>query len=207
MTENNKFTGIRAEGEGDRSQEFKDAREKLVESINDYLTGIAAKRDAGEVLADGTVITDKPRLVRSFIGKTAAGMDMIAEDRKKGVSLEGDGVTSKLRLQAFMPHDSGTGAVISEVEGSDPLERQFSDRGYSSHGHLEKVVTFTVTDVAPEQAEHYFGYDVMGDGAVHRRFVTDSGVHTGATLRTTADIQLATEAFSTVQSQFNFAQE
>lgn len=201
MTDHNKFTGLRATGEDDRSTEFKVARDQLVAVVNDWLGMAAAKRDADEALADGITFTDKPRVVRSILGKTAFGMDIMEEHRKPGVSLEGDGIMTPLALQAVRPHDSGTGWAVTEITGSDPLARRFNEGGYSPQSYQETVASFKVTDITLGQDEKYFGYEVRGDGAVYRRYVTTDGVHASQSLRTAEDVQLAADAFTAAQEQ------
>lgn len=201
MTDHNKFTGLRAKGEDDRSAEFKVARGQLVTSINDWLKVAAAKRDAGEALADGITFTDKPRVVRGILGKTAFGMDLMSEERKPGVSLEGDGFVTPYRLQAVRPHDSGSGWAMTEIIGSDPLARQYNDGGYSPQACQETVASFKVTDITLGQEEKYFGYEVGGDGAVRRRYVTTDGAHASQALQTAEDVQFAADAFTAAQAQ------
>lgn len=41
---------IRPSGEGDRTPEFKDKRTQLIGNVDAWLSGIAAKRDAGQQL-------------------------------------------------------------------------------------------------------------------------------------------------------------
>lgn len=200
MSEKYKDTGLRAAGEGDRSPAFKQNRDKLVGTVNTFLLTLIAKRDAGEALPDGTTILNQPRVIRTLLGKTAMGVNAMAEERRYGLSLSGDGETSPLVMQAV--RKSGEGSTTIEITGSDPLARAYANDGYSLTAQQEIVASFSMTDTAPDQPDRYFGYEVMGDGSVKRKYI-DGETNVSISLREGNDIQIALEAFSHVQEHLS----
>jgi hypothetical protein len=202
MPDKNESTGMRLEDEGDRPEDFKEARNKLVGSVNDWLLELARKRDAGEPMPDGTVITDKPRITRSIIGRTAVGTSWMAEERKPGIAVIGDGVATAITAQAVVASKDGKGFDMVEVTGSDPLARQFADGEYGDRGGLEKVMSFRQTDITEGSRGEYFGYEVRGDGAMRRQYLRPDGAHSGGPIRTADDVALAADAFQRVQTSF-----
>lgn len=203
MANGDKITGMSAWGEQDRSPEFKEARGKLVDSVNNWLIGLAEKRDAGESLADGTTITDKPRIVRTILGRMATGVDAMAEESKYGVSLIGDGQLTQLKLQAVRPDTQEGGISSIEVTGSDPVARQVMNGEYNLSGQHETVASFSLSETNDADEKQYFAYEVRGNGSVYRKYVTPAGMNTSQNVLGVADLEMAAMAFEQVKSQID----
>lgn len=198
MTNENYSSGMRRLGEASRSSEFKSERDQLLGMVTGFLGDIAQKREAGE-LFHGTLIGDKPRLVRTLLGGLSAGTNLMAEDRRLGISLTGDGEATPYQFQGVQRKKGQL--IITEVTGVDPLAQQMSDGVYSSQRQSEVVMAFVQREVSGPESESYFGYEIRGDGSVRRNHVTPDGVHHANELYNTADLVLAQQAFDALAEQ------
>lgn len=187
---------IRPFGESDRTPEFKTRREALVTDVNGWLEGLADKRDRGEPLEDGSVLSAEPRITQTRIGKMNRSMSLIGEEFQPGVSLTGDGQSQPYIFESVQPTASGNEVVV--VQGSDPLAVMVRD-GYTMKGQSEVVASFQSRTRGGPSGDSYFGYEIRGDGAVVQKFKNDDGVYRSVELRNTADVELAQEAFSNVR--------
>ena len=186
---------FRARDESDRSQEFVMAREVLVGHINDFLQTMRAKRDEGTPLPGGSVLTDTPRISRIDFGShERSHLKTIAEERRLGASLTGDGVATPLELQVVRPGDNPDEIEVLEVTGSDPEANERHNGVYSIDRQSEVVASFRVTDYGPGN-EQYFQYSVLGDGAVKRAFIDEKGWNNASTLTDPQEVEMAQRAF------------
>lgn len=195
---------IRAEGEQDRSPEFKEARDRLAKEVNEWLAGLAKKRDGGIALSDGTVIGREPRIVQTLLGRISVNVNAMGTDYYHGVSLQGEPGQSPLKLQAVRAAVEGRTDVI-EATGSDPLARQMADGGFSSSHATEVVASFGMITSAADTDERYFKYEIRGDGSVRKQYLSETGFHTALGVRTGEDIAMAADAFALVRSEFEGA--
>jgi len=181
---------IRAIGEGDRSPEFKAAREQFVTSVNGWLKVIADYRDQGMQLPNGQFVRLVSRIQQTDLGPSRAGR-YIAADYEEGVSLTGDGVETPLDLQAvsFMP--DGTREVV-RVTGSDPLAASvYGD--YAFARQQEIIARVSTESLLPGNISQEGEVSVLGDGTVNRRFINPkNGWNTSGPLSTPEEIIQAT---------------
>lgn len=197
MSEKPPFNGIRALGESDRSDEFKQERDKLVAGINDWLKGMKEKRDNHSPLADGMLISDQKRVIITDLGPVGRNQRMFSEEIEPGISLSGDGEASPLVLQSVR-QDSTKEVEVTEVTGTDPLAWQLRDGMYTESASQEVAAAFSVKDHGTDGSRQYYKYVVMGSGSVQRLFQNENGVHQSTRLRTPDELQMAQMAFSHV---------
>ncbi len=206
------FTGLRAPNDGDRSPEYKDARQEFVEDVDDLLGGLQARRDAGETVTCATgqgrfdlAFTSEPRLTNTTIGhREGTGVALNREDRRPGLWLGGDGVTTRLHMQVFIPGDTPGTAHIIEAMGRDPIAQAVNGDDYTLAANTETVVSVMARELSANGSERYFGYKVKGDGSVHQAYVTPEGVHSGAALYDADRVQMAAQAFeSEIAAKFD----
>jgi hypothetical protein len=189
------FMGIRAENENDRSKEFKDTRDILVNDVNSWLAVMAAKRDGRQPLNDGTMISDNPRIRQTALGSTGQNTHMIGIERYFGISLTGDGDEQPFSLQAITQGSGSQGVEATEVQGTNPLSLRVYGQEYSSGRQTEVVASFGVSDYSTSR---YFKFTVNGSGSVSRHFLSEQGVNTGQNVRTVEDLNIAQAAFAQI---------
>lgn len=126
----NPQTGIRLPSDEERTPEYLAERGEFVRQINDWLEEIKKTQEAGRELDYGGFsfpVSDEPRINQTILqagsGSTGSGngrgLRKIIETTVPGISLQGDGYTSPLVLQAVVPYRNGRMVVI--VTGRDPL--------------------------------------------------------------------------------------
>lgn len=171
----NPSTAIRAEGESDRPEELKVAREAFVDNINGFLDAIEqAQINGGTLSVQGGLafpVGSEPRIKHSFLGRSANGRtNSVARSIEPGVALYGDGVTSSRIFEAVIPTEQGGWSTIV-VEGSDPmLSKQEDGRVAYSVGKSRVVARIAVGTNNPSEdgvIETNEKYEVLGDGRVN----------------------------------------
>lgn len=173
---------MRAEGEGDRSPEFKARRDALVKDVDTFLTHIEKAHDDGTPLANDTYVKSGAAKKTTLLGRTAARVNLQAtEYSSTGIYFERD-ANHQPRMQIIEVEVNGpatTTRKIWEVAGSDPLERMTygPEAGYSNAGQLVDIVK-----VSFAEDDHYTDTTVVGNGSVKRSGFVD-GVHIGTSLR------------------------
>src|SRR5690606_20447629 len=103
----NPNTGMRAQGEADRSPEYKEARDAFVQRVNEFLGSMKALQEQGgmvEIPGGMTLpIETEARMTTTFLGINNRGFRSFANHEQGGISLTGDGEFSPLELQALLP--------------------------------------------------------------------------------------------------------
>jgi hypothetical protein len=141
---------------------------------------------------------NQPRLTNMIVGQHPNGRTALnREDRQPGLWLGGDGITTRLHMQAFVPGDVPGTAHIIDVVGTDPVAQSVYGDEYSTSSNTETVVSVMARELTADQPERYFGYQVKGDGSVWQSYVSPDGVHKGGTLNQPEDVSMAVTAFQT----------
>jgi len=190
---------IRPEGESDRSTEFKEKRAELVIAINDYLVDLAKKRDANQPLANGTFLSDKPRIVTTNLGRTGYNANLMSTEKIEGVSLTGDNTITPLILQAVIINPRSGDLEIFEMQGSDPVTLLISN-DFNSSRQSEILGMFKVEDIKG----HYFKYSLYGDGSVAQQSYAGDDFHKSRKFSDIASLELAHVAFKHITQDLNF---
>ena len=169
---------MRAMTDADRTPEFKEKREGIVETVDTFLKDVLELQMKGVVIKGGAILW-QPRITETDIGPTGPNTKLRVTEARPGVSLIGDGKSSPLSLQYV-----GEGVRI-RVQGSDPLVRMTEDSVYS--GSPNEVVA----SVYREEGQNYFGVDVKGDGSVSRRYFRETdGMNVGSAILQSGDFDI-----------------
>ncbi|MCA9337476.1 hypothetical protein KC951_02090 [Candidatus Saccharibacteria bacterium] len=199
---------IRAENEGDRTPEFKAARDNLIHDVRSFLDEVERRQSSGEPLGSHGEIRDEAGIIRTII------QDPFREPKTRqfsddGIRLDG-GVnfmteTTKPR-GVYFHHDPETGQRVLVVVNpdkvleviDDPLEQQASgpEAGYQGVSS-SKLASFT--EKLPDGS--YVGMEVVSSGQVFlKKF--DGAVHAGVALsRSPEQLELVGSMWADIQSQ------
>jgi hypothetical protein len=191
---------IRVQNEGDRSDEFKAARERLVTDVNDWLKKLAEVRNRGG-LVNGQLVAHQDRITETDLGLTRRGRAMVTE-YQAGVSLSGDGTEKPLVFQLVPPHDANGVSEIIEVRGTDPLAVQLHGDARNSDRHREKLAEFGVRQTTTMgRDESRFAFTVYGDGSMKSENLAQGWSNLRA-----ADAEMAQQAFDLIKADVQFAE-
>ena len=152
--------GMRKQGEQDRTQEYKDTRDNLVNSIGSLLDTVAELQSRNETI-NGSVIIDEPGISRSVIDDPSADakFNMLTEKvRPPGVYFHIDEKTGDRTLVIIDEKSKVTEIVDSPQEQmvSGPIA------GYSGSGSSQ-LASFNET--LPDRS--YIGSKVISSGGLY----------------------------------------
>lgn len=186
--------GIRAIGESTRPEAFIEARNKLVDSINDWLRHQAELRQAS-----GTASNQLPLITEVNFGPTSENTHMIAEERRVGQVLMGNPENLEpLVFQKVTRLDSGILEVI-QVQGTDPHFTMMYGDNYQPSLQTETVAAFSMREIDPSGTEQAYRFAVHGNGSVHQQN-TEHGtqVHVSKSLYGVDEVLMAQVAFDSM---------
>ncbi len=192
-------TALRLENESDRTPEFKEKRDIFIATINDYLKSMVLKRDEHKPLINGTFISNRPRLITTDLGQSGPNARLMSTKIINGVSVVGDGVETKIALQAVISNPRTDQIEIIEVEGFDPLSELVHGSGFSSGRSSDIVASFGVED----STGSYFKYIVKGNGSLEHQSFSGS-FHEAKTVKDLDSIELALIAFQQTTKDLRF---
>lgn len=184
---------MRAQGEQDRTAEFKLSRDALVTKVNSWLQAQVSRRDAGRPLGDRPILSDN-RIQVTDLGPVTGMTRSQVEELQAGISVTGDGIEQRIVLQSVVVHPRTGNVEIIEVSGTDPIAKLVHGDSFSTARHPETVVSFTQRDEG-DQGSRYFTFSVGGDGSVRQNHLAPSGWHVGQAVRSPAEIGAASTAF------------
>lgn len=187
---------IQAIGERSRSAEFKEARNRLSDSVNDWLRGQVTARNASD-----NPVTE-PRIVHTNLGPVSSMIHMIGEEFREGSVVLGDPNKDPLVYQRVVKKPTGE-TEVTTIQGSDPLAVAMYGDTYSFERQTETIAAFGTRTIYPDQSETNFRYVIKGDGGVDQLHI-DQGerqVNVSTALRNDKDIAMAQLAFSTMAQE------
>lgn len=196
---NEEATALRIENENDRTDEFKEKRNIFVVSINNCLKDMVSKRDEHKLLADGTLILNRPRLITTDLGPSGPNTRFMSTEIMNGVSVTGDGIETPVILQAVIKNPRTEQIEIIEIKGWDPVSNLVNGSNYDASRSSETVASFGVED----STGSYFKYNVYGSGSVEHQSYSGS-IHEGKTVRDLDSIDLANIAFQQTIKDLQF---
>jgi hypothetical protein len=160
--------GFRKVGEADRSDEFKDEREKLVTAIDAIIT------KARETVADGKGL---PNGMPITVGAAEAARVRTDSENptQEGAFLINQG--GKFTFVVHTHADDGQSSRTLRFERDD-VEEITARNEYRSSGTVEPIAEASDTTFSPGSSPRYLAYSVMNDGAVNGNFRGADGVHT-----------------------------
>lgn len=178
-------------GEQDRTTGFKASRGELIVGVEGIAADLVARRDTAGTLADGTPITDNPRVTRTLLGQAVVFGDVMATEETSGVSVTGDGVTTPVVVQRVRRLDDEIPTVeVVEVTGRDPLQQQVHGDKFSNRFPGDRV-QYELRTTTPF-GEQYTRIAVEESGAARIGYFDDErGTHTTVPLRTPKDFERA----------------
>jgi hypothetical protein len=197
MSEQPPNDNIRAFGESDRSDEFKQTRDKLVVDVNDWLKKMKEKRDNKSPLADGRFIRDTT-LNTTDVGLVGRVQHAVTHRLEPGISLTGDGETTPLKLSSVQ-HSTNRETEIIEVTGTNPVTWQLQGGEYGTNAPGQEVVAaFSIKDRHGDATRQYHKFSVTGSGSIQRTFQSGGNLHLGGQLQTSDELQMAQAAFGLI---------
>lgn len=199
---------LRAENEGDRSPEFKSARDNFILSVRSLLDEVERRQSSGEPLGDYGKIKDEAGIIRTVIQDpfpeqttTKYSEDDIAPN--VGVNL----MSEKTKPSgAYFHHDTEKGQRVLVVVNPDkvlevidnPLEQQVAgpEAGYLG---VSSSMLASFTERLPDGS--YVGAEIVSSGRLSlKKF--DGKAHTGVALsRDPVQLELLGTMWSDIQTQ------
>jgi len=184
--------GMRIQGEKDRTQEYKDTRDNLVNSIGSLLDTVAELQSRNETI-NGSVIIDEPGISRSVIDDPSADakFNILTEKiRPPGVYFHIDEKTGDRTLVIIDEKRKVTEIVDSpqELMVSGPVE------GYSGSGSSQ-LASFTET--LPDRS--YIGSKVISSGGLYID-TFDSNNHSSTTPKDAGQLKMIETIWSQIES-------
>ncbi len=184
--------GMRKQGEQDRTQEYKDTRDNLVNSISSLLDTVAELQSRNETL-NGSEIINEPGISRSVIDDPSADakFNMLTEKiRPPGVYFHIDEKTGDRTLVIIDEKSKVTEIVDSpqELMVSGPVE------GYSGSGSSQ-LASFAET--LPDRS--YISSKVISSGGLYID-TFDSNSHSSTAPKDAGQLQLIEAVWSQIEA-------
>lgn len=135
-----------------RSIEVLTARDRFVARINDYLGGLLGLRDKAPDNPSYVSLGSLP-MIRDEIIEVPTGVAIRNTQLHPsfGVTLQGDGESTPLRLQAIVPEANG--AKVIRMQGSDPIEELLQEPGYGMRSRNTVLASMNIDLLDPNHPD------------------------------------------------------
>lgn len=186
---------ISAIGEASRSEAYKEARGKLVDTVNDWLRHQSELRDAS-----GTPANVDPLITETDMGPTSESTHMIVEEKRAGQVLLGDPEELQpLVFQKVTHQDSGVVEVV-QIQGTDPHFTMMYGDQYQPSSQTETIMAFDMREINPDSTEQRYRFEVRGNGGVYQQNTEQHGsqINVSRALHSVEEIQMSQLAFESL---------
>jgi hypothetical protein len=204
--EHKKTFGIKRTFESERSSEFKDARETLIDATYNILTEAAATADAQKPLQNQMRIHDhRQRLGRITMGEKMLWIERTQRDAKLTPAdvLEGAFYSDRNGRSTFELHEPTAGGGWKQIiVSADHLELLAHTDGFSEAESTDRVIGFQEITTNQSGDRDFFSYYVTRSGSVWtERVVESSGIIRQERVEDPQVIREAALAIEATQSQ------
>lgn len=203
MSNDKGFNGIRLQGESDRSEEFRTARDAIIADANSLLDTLRATQAEGRSTKVG-ILGNAPRIQQTSLGNTGPNLHLLATEYTPGAALyqqypEKGGAYV---LESIIA--KGDEIEVTHVSGTTEFSRSLQELTgpVRSSAHGEIVASFGVENISDERGTSYYRYDFMGDGRVQKHFIDlvgDRGTNKGIPVSTVEGLEMAQLALDDIK--------